>query len=50
MARLHVALPFDRTSFQRFIYIADCVARDVTKENEEAKKAASRRASGFNRA
>lgn len=44
MARLHVALPFERTSFRRFVYISDSVARDAAKEEEEAAKLRARMA------
>lgn len=44
MARLHVALPFDRVSFQRFLYISDCVLRDAKKEEEEIRKARAEQA------
>jgi len=49
MAKLHVALPFDRVSFQRFLYISDCVARDLRREEEEMRKLRARQAAGFNR-
>lgn len=45
MARLHVALPFDKTSFQRFLYISDCVQRDVRREEEELRKLRAKQAS-----
>ena len=42
MARLNVSLDFRSVEARRFFYIADCVARDVEKENKQAELNAAR--------
>lgn len=42
MARLGVTLDFGKVSGKRFLYIADCVQRDIKREEEERRKMEAR--------
>lgn len=40
-ARLHIHIDYEQTTVRRFMYLADCVARDIKREEEAQKKRAA---------